>query len=238
MRPCVAAALLLAALAARAPSQALEVASVKPSEAVVRKMDIRRDEGGGIVMTNVDLRTMVLMAYNIQAYQLSGGPTWLRSKRFDVDAKAPATAQKRQTWVMLQALLADRFQLAVHRETRELPLLELVAAKGGARIQPVQRDPGPADDSVQNSAGRIQSRLAGMDYLALTLSGMLERRVIDRTGLTGKYDYDLRFASDDNDTEHPSLYAALLEQLGLRLENSKGPVEILVIDRAGIPAAN
>jgi uncharacterized protein (TIGR03435 family) len=96
-------------------------------------MNIQRDPGGGIVLTNVNLQTLVSMAYNIQSFQLSGGPPWLRSRRFDVAAKAPGAAAKSQTWDMLQTLLADRFQLAIHRETRELPIFELVVAKGGPK---------------------------------------------------------------------------------------------------------
>jgi uncharacterized protein (TIGR03435 family) len=112
---------LLAVLAAIAQTPAFEVASVKPSTPDAARMNIQRDPGGGIVLTNVNLQILVSMAYNIQSFQLAGGPPWLRSRRFDVVAKASSGTAKSQTWVMLQSLLADRFQLAIHRETRELP---------------------------------------------------------------------------------------------------------------------
>jgi uncharacterized protein (TIGR03435 family) len=145
---------LLAILATFAQTPAFEVASIKPSAPNATRMNIQRDPGGGIVLSNVNLQTLVSMAYNVQSFQISGGPSWLRSRRFDVVAKAPADAAKGQTWVMLQTLLGDRFELAIHRETRELPIFELVVAKGGPKIQPANRLPGPADDFIQTSPGR------------------------------------------------------------------------------------
>ena len=142
---------LLAILPAFAQTPAFEVASIKPAAPDSTRMNIRRDPGGGIVLSNADLQTLVSMAYNIQSFQLSGGPSWLRSRRFDVVAKAPIGAIKGQTWVMLQTLLGDRFQLVIHRETRELPIFELVAAKkGGPKIQPAcSRTPGPPTTSFK-----------------------------------------------------------------------------------------
>lgn len=202
-------------------------------------MNIQRDPGGGIVLTNVNLQTLVSMAYNIQSFQLAGGPSWLRSRRFDVAAKSPIGTAKSQTWVMLQSLLADRFQLTIHRETRELPIFELVVAKGGLKIQPANRAPGPADDFIQTFPGRMKALMVSMAGLALTLSGTLGHQVIDRTNLDGKYDFQLEFAPENTtDSDPPSIYTALQEQLGLKLETSKGPVQMIVIDRAELPAAN
>src|SRR5215472_6338090 len=127
---------VLAAVAAVAQTPTFEVASVKTSASDTGRPDIKRDPGGGITLSNATLELLVVMAYNIQSFQIAGGPSWLRSRRFDVVAKAPEGAPKNQTWVMLQTLLADRFQLTVHREARELPILELTVAKGGPKIQP------------------------------------------------------------------------------------------------------
>jgi uncharacterized protein (TIGR03435 family) len=114
-----------------------------------------------------------------------------------------------------------------------------MVAKGGLKIQPAQRPPGPADDFIQTARGRMKALMVKMSGLALTLSGTLGRQVIDRTGLDGRYDFQLAFAPDDAAaTDRPSIYAALQEQLGLRLNASKGPVKVLVIDRAELPAAN
>jgi uncharacterized protein (TIGR03435 family) len=231
---------LFAILAAYAQTPAFEVASIKTSAPDAARTNIQRDPGGGILLTNVNLQTLVSMAYNVQSFQLAGGPAWLRSRRFDVDAKAPAGAAKGQTWVMLQTLLADRFQLTVHRETRELAIFNLVVAKGGPKIQPAHRAPGPADDFVQTFPGRMKALMVGMPGLALALSGVLGHQVVDRTNLEGKYDFQLEFAPENAaaDSDRPSLYTALQDLLGLKLETSKGPVNMIVIDRAELPAAN
>jgi uncharacterized protein (TIGR03435 family) len=180
-------------VSAHAQPPAFEVASIKPAAPDATKMDIRRDPAGGIVLTNVNLRSLVMMAYQLQPFQLSGGPSWLRSRRFDIAAEAPPGAVKSQTWVMLQTLLADRFQLAIHRETRELPVFDLVVAKGGPRIQPAQQPPGGANDFIQTFPDRMKARMVSMADLALVLSGTLRHQVIDRTGLDGRYDFDLEF---------------------------------------------
>jgi uncharacterized protein (TIGR03435 family) len=230
---------LFAVIAALAQNPAFEVASIKPSAPDATRLKVQRDPAGGIILTNVNLRTLVTMAYNIQSFQLEGRASWLRSQRFDVVAKAPADAAKNQTWVMLQRLLADRFQLAVHRETRELPVFELVVAKGGVRIEPAHRSPSVADDFIQTSPGRMKALMVSMSGLALTLSGTLGHQVIDRTNLDGRYDFQLEFAPEDAaGSDRPSIYTALQEQLGLKLNTSKGPVEVLVIDRAELPTAN
>ncbi len=189
---------LLAILAAFAQTPAFEVASIKPSAPDATRMNIRRDPGGrNRFEQRADLQTLVSMAYNTQSFQLSGGPSWLRSRRFDVVAKAPAGAVKGQTWVMLQTLLGDRFQLAIHRETRDLPIFELVTAKGGLKVQPASRPPGPADDFIQTSPGRMKALMVSMQGLALTLSGTVGRQVIDRTHLEGRYDFQLEFAPEN-----------------------------------------
>ncbi len=143
------------------------------------------------------LRTLVIMAYWIQPFQLAGGPSWLRPRRFDIAAKAPAGARKDQTWAMLQMLLADRFHLAVHREAKEMPIFDLVVAKGGLKIQPAHRAPGEADDSILTFAGRYKASMAQMSGLALVLSGML--------GLRFQPAFDLRRVAGPAGVEAPSV---------------------------------
>jgi hypothetical protein len=190
---------LLAIAAALAQTPTFEVASIKPSAGDATRMNIQRDPGGGIVLTNVNLQTLVSMAYNVQSFQLSGGPPWLRTRRFDVVAKAPAGATKSQT----------------------------------------HRAPGPADDFIQTSPGRMKALMVSMSGLALTLSGTLGRQVIDRTELEGRYDFQLEFAPENAvDSDRASINTSLQEQLGLKLVTSKGPVRMIVIDRAELPAAN
>jgi uncharacterized protein (TIGR03435 family) len=229
---------LLTLAPAIAQNAAFEVASIKPSDPAA-KMDTQRDPAGGITLTNVNLRSLVLMAYNIQPFQLEGGPSWLRSARFDIVAKAPAGSVRTQTWAMLQTLLADRFHLEVRRETREIPVFELVVAKGGPKIHPIHRALTEADDSLQTDVGHIKSVGAPLSSLARVLSGNLGHNVVDRTHLDGRYDFQLEFAPEDAaDSDRPSLYTAIQQQLGLKLESTKGPVEIIVIDRAELPTAN
>jgi uncharacterized protein (TIGR03435 family) len=129
--------------------------------------------------------------------------------------------------------------MAVHPETRDLQVFELMVAKGGLKIQPARRAPGPADDFIQTSPGRMKALMVSMSGLALTLSGTLGRQVIDRTELEGRYDFQLEFAPENAvDSDRPSINTALQEQLGLKLGTSKGPVRMIVIDRAELPAAN
>jgi uncharacterized protein (TIGR03435 family) len=158
------------------------------------------------------------------------------SAGYDIKAKAEGNAGD-DLWPMVQTLLADRFQLKFHRETRELPIYALVVAKNGAKLHAVSA----AGLGVGMGKGRFNGRGADMPTLASVLSNELGRLVFDRTGLSGFYDFTLTFEPDDTraaDTAGPSLFTALQEQLGLRLEPQKGPVETLVIDHAEKPSAN
>ena len=229
--------LALFAVLAQAPPS-VEVASVKPAAPNATGLDIRRDPAGGIVFSNATLRMLVNMAYNTQGFQLAGGPPGLLARRFDVVAKAPVGARKEQTWAMLQTLLAERFRLVVHRETRQMPVLELTVAKGGAKIRPAERQASVADGSAQTSPGRVKALRITMPDLAMVIAGVVGHKVVDRTGLDGRYDVELTFAVDEKDAERPSIYAAVQEQLGLRLVSSTGPVEMVVIDRVEMPGSN
>jgi uncharacterized protein (TIGR03435 family) len=223
---------LVLATAVWPQSPKFDVASVRPSQSDA-KLSIRRDPAGGITFANATLKTLVMMAYNIQAYQLEGLQGWMQSERYDVIAKAPPEALKRDTWTMLQSLLADRFQLVVRRETKEMPIYELMAAKSGPKFQEPSRPPGEADDSFRVSKGEIKLIRAGMNTLAFALAESLDRRVVDKTGINGKFDLTLNWAP-----EGPTIFTALTEQLGLRLESSKGEVSMVTVEHAERPAAN
>ena len=220
---------LAMAAASWAQSPAFDVASVRPANAETKGMNIRCDPAGGFTASNVNLRTLIVLAYNIQDYQLSGAPGWIASERYDVIAKAPADAPKSDTWPMLRALLAERFHLAVHRETKEAAVYELVVAKNGLKIQDAKRAPGETDDWCRQGSGHLQCYLIRMDYFAMTLSGIMRRQVLDRTGTLARFDLTLDWAPDDRkkvDMEavnsRPSIFTALQEQLGLKLEAAKG----------------
>jgi uncharacterized protein (TIGR03435 family) len=188
---------------------------------------------------------------------LTGGPSWVKTERFEVQALMPEGSteytfgqfmegQAPQLEIMLKNLLADRFRLAVHRETKEVQGYILVVGKDGPKIRPAQNEPqargaqparrGAPTPGVQ----RINMRTT-MTYVALMLGVMTRRPVLDRTGLTGEFDLALEFAPLDavaGDSSAPSLFTAVQEQLGLRLESARVPAEVIVIDRAERPSEN
>jgi len=185
---------------------------------------------------------------------ITGGPAWVRSERFEVQAVIPADAPKytfdefmhgdaTQLEKMLQNLLAERFNLTVHRETKQVPAYALTIAKGGSKLARPS-----AEDQKRFGMGRVPgqpNRLIGRKVeirdLAFLLLMTTRRPVVDRTGLTGEFNFDLTFAPfDDNsaETTAPSLFTALQEQLGLRLDNTKASMDGLVIDQAEKPSAN
>ena len=201
---------------------------------------------------NVTLRDLLEVVYGIPETRMLGGPAWASTDKFDLEAKADAKFNdrlatlsveqgKQQKCQMLQALLADRFQLAAHSELREMPIYAMVIAKGGPKLA-------RTDVNGTLTGGRGRIGITGADdalaILAFELSWRLSRPVIDRTGLTGHYALTLNWTEDDGPSPDagtnnpPSLFTAIQEQLGLKLEATKGPVSILVIDHAGKPSAN
>ena len=212
----------------------------------------------------------------VQPFQIPGGPGWIASARFDITAKADATAKMPELMLMLQSLLRDRFQLAVHKETKELPIYALVLAKKdgkpgqrlieskeGGCTPPAPTKPPPPPDPAKGPALACGQLFAGMEQvrglsvsvqrLLPVLSRYLDRKVVDQTGLTGTYDVTLEWTPDDahliqlppdaprpapSAGDRPSLFTALQEQLGLKLESQKGPVDMIVIDRAEKPSEN
>jgi uncharacterized protein (TIGR03435 family) len=206
---------------------------------------------------NLSIRDLIQYAYNLPKSQILGGPQWLNSAMYDIDAKSDpeqdaklksvssedAAQQKR---LMVQALLADRFALVAHHESRELPIYNLVLTKDGPKFQPSERSGTTID------TGRSRMHIAGSDdtiaLLARELAQSQGRVVVNRTGLTGRYDLTLRWTPDDapppllngapDPNAPPGLFTAIQEQLGLKLESSKGPVEVLVIDRIAQPSPN
>jgi uncharacterized protein (TIGR03435 family) len=246
-----------------------DVASIKPA-AGDPCMCINTTPGGRVHATSMTLKFLVQMVYHVQDFQVSGSPPWLTSLRYDIDAKTDAPAKDSEISVMLQQLLADRFQLVFHRETRELPVYALTLARKDGKLGPglveskeggcTPPDPtAPADASGKPNCGqgwgdarRLRSSSVQMDYLATSLSRLLRTKVIDQTGLTGKYDITLDWTPDERiafslppdaakaaaESGLPDLFGALPQQLGLKLEAHKESVEVLVIDRAEKPSEN
>jgi uncharacterized protein (TIGR03435 family) len=217
-----------------------EVVSVKPGDPADPSSS-GRTTPGGLEMRNTTLKNLVRSAYRLNEYQLEGGPKWMDSAKFNIDARLPAGVPRDQIPLMMQALLADRFKLEFHRVTKTLPQYELVIAKGGPKIEVTSED-----DPKRGSSSQGDRQIKGWGMPVSTLASMLISAVgapvTDRTGLAGKYNFILEFAPlmgtpRENETL-PTIFAALQEKLGLKLEATKGPVEVLVIDRAEKPTEN
>ena len=253
-----------------AAGQTFEAASVKPSDLGTGRYTMQGGPGssdpGRIVYTNVMLRAVMLAAYPVKNYQLVL-PDWMNTLRYDIAANVPAGATKEQFQAMLQNLLAARFKMEVHRETRELPIYGLLPAKGGLKInsaaaeeasgdlQPAtvrgegkdgfpvvtMRSPGVVIET-RNGQARATAKDVTMSRFADFLSTQVGRPVFDTTGVGGTYSFNVYFTPagpNSGDGTEPSIFGALQEQLGLRLEARKGPVEMLVVDRAEkVPAEN
>jgi uncharacterized protein (TIGR03435 family) len=214
---------------------------------------------GFLRYSNVPLKRVLMVAYDVKFWQVSG-PDWLNSLRFDISARVPEGTTNEQSLVMLRSLLAARFQMTVHRETKELPIYTLAADKTGFKPRPsglrsaegdtiatVKQDegkdgfpvlaPGGPGIVVETRGGRarISAFKSDLSKLADLLSKQLGRPVFDRTGVAGDFDFVLYYtpenATPDDTNPYPGIFNALREQLGLRLDATKGPVEMLVIDR-------
>jgi uncharacterized protein (TIGR03435 family) len=214
----------------------------------------------GFYASNIALEYLIKEAYGIyEDYRIEGLPKWVKSETFDIDAKVSdgnvvafgklSLAQRR---LMVQAILLERFKLVVHPATKQLPLLNLVIAKGGPRMKQ-----SPLDSALKDVMGRVKRSQSGvlsveqfnMDGLASMLTWDVGRFVVNKTGLRGYYDFELHWTPAMDNAENDgrdagvagpdaSLYTALQEQLGLRLEASHGPVDVIVVDNVDRPTAN
>jgi uncharacterized protein (TIGR03435 family) len=228
------AGLLAATMSAQSQQPAFEVASIRPARSGGGMSSVRITPGQ-VLMENVSLRKCIALAYNVsedQHYAIAG-PDWLRSEVYDITAKFPPETPQEQVRMMLQELLADRFKLKLHHEFKEVPVYALVVGKNGAKLQ--ESAPGTAG-GFNMGPGHLMGRAAAMAALADRLSNasfQLGRPVLDLTGLTGVYEFTLVWAPDsapEADASGPSLFTAVQEQLGLKLEALRGQVGVLVVD--------
>jgi len=253
------------------PQPAFDVASIK--------LDVSGEPGGLFTcvpnchLERMTLKALVILAYRVHDFQVAGGPGWIDSDRYNIDAKAEGAPSFNQEYVALQyrrlqTLLHDRFSLTIHHETKELPVYELTVAKGGPKLQQpkcVQREPGDFTIAPGKycglmggsmASGRIQASGATVTFLANYLSNSLGRTVVDKTGITGEFDFQLAFTPEKPAVPSPDaagprpadgaaaadlgpdFFTAMREQLGLKLESARGPVEVLVIDHVERPSEN
>lgn len=257
-----------------------DAASIKPSTSQ-RIMTVRPLPGR--LSADASLQVLIQYAYGVEPFQIVGGPNWLSSNRYQIDATAGTAATRDQVFLMLQSLLEDRFQLKTHRETKDLQVFALVPNKASLNLQPPQEGgcvDSPANatadwtgagrlaapgegSSVQGQCGtalvvlgpkgaQIRGGKVSMSELARVLSTLVGRSVVDRTGFSGVFDVELNFVPDDTTPSLPppppnsgisdmtgvSIAQALQQQLGLRLQSTKGPVQVIVVDQAEPPSAN
>jgi len=285
MRSIVTTLILLGGSAAFA--QTFEVASIKPAapQAEGRIMVRMGGDPGRVDYTNVSLRDLVRQAYGVKDYQVIA-PDWMNSARFDVQAKVPPDTPQEQRNVMMQALLAERFGLKVHKESKEVPVYSLLVGKNGPKLKkaeivpqgasdgpppPGGRGPGPGAPGMMRMmmqpGGKMHLNATGMaiSNFADMLARQVGKPVFDNTGITGLYDIDLEFKPEEGmgmmrgmpmpmprpdgggeahgpvleNVEAPSIFTAVQDQLGLKLEGKKGPIETIVVDSSEkVPTEN
>jgi uncharacterized protein (TIGR03435 family) len=234
---------------AGAQQPAFEVASIKPSNYQGGPLRVTsRVDADGINFSNVTPRLCIQRAYGVKTYQLTG-PEWIDTERYMIVAKAADAVPQEKILLMLQALLAERFKLAIHREQKEMAVYALVVAKNGPKLKEA-KDEGASQ--VGGDGDEIVFERASMGLLIGVLGRSLDRPVIDDTRLKGLYNFRLGWADDSRprpntaaagapeaiDSAAPSIFTALQERLGLKLESRKAPVDVLVIDHVERPSEN
>jgi uncharacterized protein (TIGR03435 family) len=228
---------------AQSASPAFEVASIKENTSGSQNSS-NRTAGERYSGTNVSLVSLLRIAYAVQEFQIAGYPAWAETDKFDVEAKMESGANLRDFPLMLQKLLAERFKLVVHREPRQAPIYTLAVMKDGPKFKP--GDPSNCNErsgGFNASPTEINGTCVSMDQFAARLSRSIGTHVVDGTSLKGVFDFKVSWLADDRfsgrgASANPTLFTAIQEQLGLRLQSGRGPVDTLVIDRAEKPVAD
>ncbi len=239
----VATTLLLQHPARCQPAQRFEVASIRPTQvATGAGTSVNLFEGGRIKIVNEPVKLLIRQAFKLQDAQIAGGPAWLDSDRYDIEAKTgtPGKLTPGQIGPLMQNLLAERFNLKFHRESREMRALTLVVAKNGPKLKPAAEG---EETGSKTSSGPRESHLiataTSMELLAAYVGNRLNQIVVDRTGLSGNYDFALDWSPDEtSDSPLPSLTTALQQQLGISVQPQKAQVAVLVIDSLARPTEN
>lgn len=223
---------------------AFEVASIKRNDTGSQNSNSARVAGDRYRAENVSLVSLLRAAYAVQEFQIAGQPNWAGVDRFDIDAKMEAGANPRDWPLMVQQLLAERFKLVVHRESRQGFIYTLVVGSSGARLTPAEpsKRSNPGGDFSASPTQIIGSSVTMAEFAA-RLSRSIGVTVIDGTGLIGAFDLTLRWPAEDQfvgrgASASPTIFTAIQEQLGLRLQSGRGPVAMLVVDRAEKPASD
>ncbi|MEO8028773.1 MAG: TIGR03435 family protein [Bryobacteraceae bacterium] len=225
------------------PATQFEVATIKPSDPNIPNMRFMFGPGGTFEGAKLTLRFLIEQAYGLRESQVTGGPAWIDSDTFDIKAKADGILDGPENRrVPFQKLLADRFHLSFHKDTTNMTHYALVVTKKGPKFKE-NTDERSIGRRARGGRGSIDGPSVTIAQLIEAVSFSLERPIIDQTRLTGRYKIKLEWNDEPGpggatDDPAPSLFTALRDQLGLRLESRKGPVEILVVDQAQKPTAN
>ncbi len=227
-----------------AQQSAFEVASIKVSDGGIKMPMTMSVNPGGITFTNVTTMDCIAAAFGMKDYQVSG-PDWLKSDRYVIAARTSAPANDDQLKAMLRTLLADRFKLTVHRETKDLAVYAITPSKGGARLRATQGGP---ENNLSFQAGKLAFRNYSMAGLAKFLSSLpsLDRPIVDATELQGGYDFDVGVDAESSDPvaikramlDWSSMFVSLERQVGLKVEARKGPADFIIVDHIEKPAPN
>lgn len=255
--------LLLAALLFSAPallcqapptSPTFEVATIKPVESGPKSSRFIVMQGPHrFVEKDYTLKLLIAAAYNLNPKAVTGGPAWIESDHYDILALTPGEKPTHdEQMLMLRSLLTDRFKLVFHREFKVFPIYSLELAKGGSKLKPSTAAPSDQPQLISTVYPQrilMPARNASMaDFVSVLQRAILDRPVVDKTGLTGRYDFDLEWAPDESqfggdipastDASIPPLFTAIQQQLGLRIVATRGPIQAIVVDRADHPSPN
>jgi uncharacterized protein (TIGR03435 family) len=247
---------LRAQMPATPKPEAFEVATIRPVDPAAQSGRFIKMEGDHrFIAYHFTLNLLIAAAYDLNPRTVSGGPKWVDSDHFDILGITPGDARptREQQMAMLRTLLTDRFGLTFHREPKVLSIYEMQVAPGGPKLKPTAAAPGaPINvvNTVYPSKVVLPARNATIqDVVAMMQRAMLDRPVVDKTGITGRYDFDLEWAPDEtqfggalvpapSDSPSPPLFTALQEQLGLKLVATRGSVDALIIDHAAQPTVD
>jgi uncharacterized protein (TIGR03435 family) len=233
-----------------------EVASIKANNDNDFRFAFRIEPNGTLAATGITLKRLMMTAFNVQDFRIVGGPGWVASKRWNLQAKPNRAASPDQVRLMLQTVLEDRFQLHSHLETRNLPVYELVVDRKGSKIRTTEDT--QTKPTVRATTGLIELTNATSTTFASQLSYAVAQPVIDKTSLSGNFDFAITWTPEPGEdggpisaglppgrreqsastVDGPSIFTAIREQLGLRLKSARGAVEVIVIDDAQMPTAN
>ncbi len=247
--------MLAQAPTARPAFDAFEVATVKPVEADLKAGRMFRMDGEHRwVATNYTLTALIALAYDLNPRTISGGPGWVDTQQFNIEAVTPGDVRpvRLEQMRMLRALLVERFGLKFHRQEKEFAIYALSVARGGPKLQAAAKPDDPPQLVGVVYPGKIEVPAKSVtmdDFVAMLQRATLDRPTVNRTGLTGKYDFNLYWAPDETqyggqvpvagaDAPSPPLFTAMQEQLGLKLEATRGMVSAMVVDEVERPSAN